>query len=285
MVGYGNLAADHHFPADAGTASDGRLGHQDRIFTDDHIVGDLNQVIRLDPAFDPGLSQCGPVDRIIGPDFNLVVDLNDSDLRYLDVRGTVAHIAETVTSYRRPCMDDDIVSNQAIMKNGDIGVDEGPVPDVNPVPDKNTRKENSAIPYHGAFPHIDMGMNHDLGPDTAAVMDHGLITDAGRSGRPGRSEQAGNPGKGQHGIRNQYLRTGEQIIGLGYKYGKGFCAFESLFISRVCKKRYLVFRCPIQGIDAGDGDVPARGEFSPEVFGDVFEGITQRKAPFDDDFR
>src|SRR5689334_2513415 len=76
------LTSNHHPSADAHTASDSDLRDDDRMFPNNYIVRDLDQVVDLHAFLDPGASEARPVDGGVRADLDVVVDLHDPDLRH-----------------------------------------------------------------------------------------------------------------------------------------------------------------------------------------------------------
>jgi len=50
------------------------------MLSDNHVVGNLNQVVGFNTFFNPGLAERGTINTVIGTDLNMVVNLNDPGL-------------------------------------------------------------------------------------------------------------------------------------------------------------------------------------------------------------
>ena len=61
-------------------ARDTHLRNNYRILTNDDIMSDLNQIVSLDSALNPGLSEGGPVNTIIGPNLYMIIYLDNTYL-------------------------------------------------------------------------------------------------------------------------------------------------------------------------------------------------------------
>ncbi len=65
---------------------------------DQHIVGDLHEIVDLGALADHGVADRAPIDRGVGADLDIVLDDDAADLRHLDVAGRSHHVAEAVLS-------------------------------------------------------------------------------------------------------------------------------------------------------------------------------------------
>ena len=74
------LRRDDDAAAEFGASRDPALTDQYRGFADNDIVGNMNQIVDLDPFLDPGPAESGAVNGAVGADFDIVVDLHDAVL-------------------------------------------------------------------------------------------------------------------------------------------------------------------------------------------------------------
>ncbi len=80
MADNARLTADNNAFSQLRTARNADLGDNDRMLPDDHIMGDLNEVVDLDPPLDPGPAERAAVNRCVCPDFDIIIDLDIADL-------------------------------------------------------------------------------------------------------------------------------------------------------------------------------------------------------------
>src|SRR5690349_5427797 len=74
------LASHLHVFSNSRASRNPRLGRNNRILSDDHVMCDLNEIINFDSLLNPGSAKTCPIDRRIGPDFDVIINLNDPDL-------------------------------------------------------------------------------------------------------------------------------------------------------------------------------------------------------------
>jgi len=76
MSGNTRLTGYNGIFTDGNAARNSDQGDQNRIRSHGNIVCDVNQVICFYPLSDVGLAEGAPIDGIIGPDFNIVINLH-----------------------------------------------------------------------------------------------------------------------------------------------------------------------------------------------------------------
>lgn len=81
VTGDTDLACEDDKILQLGTSGNPDVRADDTMFTNGHVVPDLDQIIDLGAAPDPGLGKTGSVNTCMGPNFHLVPDNNNSDLR------------------------------------------------------------------------------------------------------------------------------------------------------------------------------------------------------------
>ena len=154
------------------------LRHNNGVLPYDHVVGDLNQVVRFHPSLDPCLAEGGPVDAVVGSYLHFVVDLDDADLRDFDILRTVSYIAESIAPDDRAGMNGDIISNDAPFQDCHVRVDDRSVPYPDPVPHENAWEKRDVIPDDGLFTDVDQGKHRGISANDTALVNQGLVTDS-----------------------------------------------------------------------------------------------------------
>jgi hypothetical protein len=129
VIDHAYLPGQDNLIADLRASRNARLSGDDGILSNNHIVGDLNQVVYLRAATDNGSPQRRPVYGSIGPNLHIILDHHDSNLRDLDALSPLSGIAKAVGT------DDD-----ASMENG-------PVTYSATLTYRNSMMKNAVLPY------------------------------------------------------------------------------------------------------------------------------------------
>ena len=107
MTRHARLRRNGDVPAERGAAGDACLRDDDGVGTDDHVVGDLHQVIDLDPLADMGAAKAGTIDRRVRANLGVIVDLNRAGVWNLDELASLELVAEAVRTDDRAAVHDD----------------------------------------------------------------------------------------------------------------------------------------------------------------------------------
>src|SRR5260370_941432 len=76
-----DLSGHHHFFSDAGAAGIAGLGGDDGMLSNNDVVRDLHEIVDLNALLDPGPTESSSINGCVCPDLDVVVDLNNSELR------------------------------------------------------------------------------------------------------------------------------------------------------------------------------------------------------------
>jgi hypothetical protein len=115
------------------------------------VMAYLDKVIDLCSPLNPGPAEGGAIDGTIGPNFHIVINLDNPHLRDLDVPSLLILCeAIAVASYHRPTVNDDSTTDYAAVKDRCIGVDEAMVTHF----DSGTKVGPSIDPRPLAYPAI-----------------------------------------------------------------------------------------------------------------------------------
>src|SRR2546430_999149 len=100
MIGDAHLPSNHNVVLYYGTAGESGLGSDDDILADLHIVSHMNQIIDFRATPDASHIQRSSIDRGVGPDLDIVFDLQAPDLREFFILPClfIAHITEAITA-------------------------------------------------------------------------------------------------------------------------------------------------------------------------------------------
>jgi hypothetical protein len=83
MVGYPRLAAKYDSIFNGCAPRNSDLPTNDAVRANADVMPNLNEIVNLSPSPDAGVSQRSPVDARIGSYFNVVCDLDCSELWHL----------------------------------------------------------------------------------------------------------------------------------------------------------------------------------------------------------
>ena len=101
-----NLAGYCYVLSDSSTPRDPCLRSNDRMPADHNVVRDLNEIVDLDPLLNPGSSEPGAIDSCVRADFDIVIDLDNPELRDFLVAVLDEFEPETVRSDHGAAVDD-----------------------------------------------------------------------------------------------------------------------------------------------------------------------------------
>jgi len=112
-----NLAGYCYMLSDSSTPRDPCLRSNDRMPADHNVVRDLNEIVDLDSFLNPGSSEAGAIDSRVRSDLDIVIDLDNPELR--DFFMAVLHEleAETVRSDHGAAVDDYTRTNSRSLTN------------------------------------------------------------------------------------------------------------------------------------------------------------------------
>ena len=80
MVGNARLARQNSVMPNGRAAGNPHLRHEEGMFAHDHVVRNVDLIVRFNPLLYPSLTKSGPVDGIGGTNFDIVVNLHDAGL-------------------------------------------------------------------------------------------------------------------------------------------------------------------------------------------------------------
>ncbi len=123
MTDYPDLSGHHHILTNACAPRNSGLRRDDGIFSNDHVMSDLNEIIDLYTFLDPSSSESGSVNRRVGANLHVVVDLDDADLRNFFVATVNQLKSETVRADNRAAVNDDARANSRSFANGHVRID------------------------------------------------------------------------------------------------------------------------------------------------------------------
>ena len=75
----------------------------------------MHQIVGLNPPADMGFTEGSPVDGVIGSDFNIVIDLNNTRMGNFVITLAVGSIAKAVTANYRTRINDNSIADSATL--------------------------------------------------------------------------------------------------------------------------------------------------------------------------
>ena len=91
-----DLARQNHIVIEGGAAGNPRLGADEAMFSNNHVMTDLHQIVDLAPLAHHRAAEARPVDGGIGPDLDVVLEHDIADLGHFLVAAPAKFIAEAV---------------------------------------------------------------------------------------------------------------------------------------------------------------------------------------------
>ncbi len=129
-----HLARKRDSAADRRRSGQSDLGAENRIFADQYVVTDLDEVVDFRPTANPCLTESCPVDG--GAGANLDVILDDDDAHLLDsfvVAVASARVSETIAPENDSGLQYASIANRGVFTNNASAVDERVASDRNPI--------------------------------------------------------------------------------------------------------------------------------------------------------
>ena len=153
------------------------VGAEDAVFPDLDAVTDLHQIVELGPALDTGDPHRRPVDGGERADLHIVSDLDDADLRDLDVLPIgVPGKAKTIGSDHRIVVNRDPPANAAAFADRDAGVKRRVFADRDVAVDHDVGMKNGSCANGSAFAYRHEGAQVSRGLDARLwVHDRGRV--------------------------------------------------------------------------------------------------------------
>ena len=115
-----HLAGHDNVIASARRARDADLTAQDVMFPDLAVMADHHQVVDFRSRSDAGDAECSPIDRAASPNFDVVLDLDRSQLRYLQVPAILHSIAKPIRADDGIRMHNDAVAEPTMIVEHDM---------------------------------------------------------------------------------------------------------------------------------------------------------------------
>jgi len=201
VIDYTYLPRDRHMVANFGASGDACLCRHHRMFSDNHVVGDLHKIIDLSATPNYRLAQSRTIDRRVCANLNIIFHYHDTDLRDLDTVLAAAGIAEAVAANHHTRVQYHPITDAASLSDHHVGMKHTIGTDFDIVADKDPRVKRRAAANLGVGTNIDMRKNRNSVRDHRGSIDIGLGT-AGLRERSRRRKQLKNLSERDVGIRS-----------------------------------------------------------------------------------
>jgi hypothetical protein len=122
MSGYSYLSSQYDILANLSATGNPNLGYDDAIFSDNYVMGNLDEVVYFRSPLNPGFAHCGPVDCTIGTDLHIIINLDYTQLGNFEIAAAVLGKAKTITAHHGATMNCHPITNNATIKNGNVWI-------------------------------------------------------------------------------------------------------------------------------------------------------------------
>ena len=269
------------------------------VAADVDVVGDLDEVVELDPVFYHRIFQCASVYRGVGADLHIVADEDPTHLGDLDPDAIVVGNPETIRSNHNPGVNDGAFTEHGAAANRDVGDEDRGGPDV------DFPFEYAAGSEDGALPDADLRTDRTIGTDCGAVGHDCPLSHAGARVDPARrggggGEQCCRPRISRVGIAHHQTGSGRFLDKVLLHQHRGRTGTGQIgAIAAIVEKAqireagageagdslYATLRVSPQ-LRADDfGELPQRVSQSPRTPAISIPALGLNPQPFDDPFR
>src|SRR5258705_9190259 len=133
-------------------------------------MSEVHQVVNLHSLLNPGSSKPRPIDRYVSPDFNVIVDLNDSNLRDFFISAVRGFKSEAIRADGRPQVNHHPIANPCPLPNLHLRINDAIPPDGGFVTDITSGTDDGFVPdFHPGF-YNNKGLNRN-GPGRLSPSD------------------------------------------------------------------------------------------------------------------
>ena len=117
-----DLAGHHHFFSDASAAGNARLRGDDGMLSNNDVVRDLHEIVDLNAFLDPSPTESSPINGCVCPDLNVVVNLDNSELRNFLVTAFDEFEPKTVRADYCTAVNNGARADSRLFANGDVRI-------------------------------------------------------------------------------------------------------------------------------------------------------------------
>src|SRR6266576_5786931 len=128
-----------------GAAGNSDLRRHDRVFSDHDVVRNVHQIIDFYSLLNPGAPKPSPINRYIGPDLDVIVDLNNPNLRLLCVTALFRFEPKTVRTDDCTGVNNYACPDLASLADGDAWVNQAVRANYRLMTDVTARADHSVV--------------------------------------------------------------------------------------------------------------------------------------------
>ena len=279
------LAAHDDVVARLATAGDPDLPAEQVVLADPVVVADHDEVVDLGPLAQDGRLEGSPVDRAVGPDLDVVVDLDRADLGGFDVPAVDHFVSEPVGTEHRARVDLDAVAQRRAVVEDDVRVKDHVAADPAAVADDDVRLERRTVADLGIVAHDDEGVDRDPLADPGRGGDDGRGMDSHPARRFAALEMGANGDERRAGVVD--LDDGQVAVGRGelakmgpHDRGRRGRGPKHLGVTFVVDERDVARPGFGHGTGRLDRDVAVADQSAMYERGELFHGGNHAHLPF-----
>jgi hypothetical protein len=159
MIDDSNTSTEHDVLTDSSASGYTCLSGDNRIFTDNHVVRDLDQVIDFDTPTNEGSSEGSAVYCGVGTYLHVVLQFNDSHLWNFNAPLAFPRVSKPIAPDDHSGVQHHSVSEPTPVAHSDVRVQHTILSNLNSLSYKYTRVENTPRPNTRSAADKDMGKN------------------------------------------------------------------------------------------------------------------------------
>jgi hypothetical protein len=177
-----------------------RLGHDQGVFANIAVMSDLDEIVDLRAASNPGLVQGRAIDGRVRADFDIVFDDDATTLSHRDgTTGFVRHVAEAVRAEHDSGLKYDAIPDSSVFTQNSAGVDPTITADLDLRHERCIRRDDATGAYATSWSNDRAGFDRRRRIDHRTRVD--MRTDRNALGRTsGRSKFSNQSGKIMGGV-------------------------------------------------------------------------------------
>jgi hypothetical protein len=156
MIDDSNTSTQHDVLTDSSATGYTCLRGNNRMFADNHVMRDLDQVVDFDAPTNEGSSEGGAVDRGVGTYLHIVLQFHDSHLWNLNPLLTLPRISKPIAPYNDSGVQHHPVSNPTSVADNDVRMQHTILSNLNSLSYKYTRIKNTPCPDMRSSTYKDM---------------------------------------------------------------------------------------------------------------------------------
>ena len=157
-----DLSSKDHIIPDVRGSGESNLGAQQRAFPNFRSMPDLNQIVDFRAASNAGFTHAGPINARVRLDFDFVFNHGRTGLHnFVPLARVVSCEAKSIRADYGAILQDDVISNHAVLAHHSMGVSEEVIANPSAGIDHNMRQQRAMIPD------LNIMLDDDIGADAS----------------------------------------------------------------------------------------------------------------------